>query len=143
MIVKSIRDVLGDRPLNRVSPEATLRDAARMMEEGHVGALAVMDGDRLVGILSERDIVWRGVAHALPSDTTRVAEVMTADPITVEAGDALSDALAAKLGDAYRHLPVMDGDAVVGVLSYRDIPAEYLALYERFNEMRSARADEG
>lgn len=142
MILKTIRDVLKGRPLFHISPETTLREAAKLMESRDVGALAVLDNGKLVGILSERDVVRRGISHELPSAETTAAEVMTRDPVTVGIDDALSDALAAKLGDAYRHLPVMDGDRVAGLLSFRDIPAEYQAMYERFREMKSARPDE-
>ena len=72
---------------------------------------------------------------------TAVSEIMTREPTRVSIDDAISDALAAKLGDAFRHLPVMDGATVVGLLSYRDIPAEYVMLFERFREMSTSRAD--
>jgi CBS domain-containing protein len=102
-----------------------------------------VDGGALVGILTERDIVFRAVAAGLTLDTAPVTEAMTHDPVTVTLDDAISDALAAKLGDAFRHLPVMDAGQVVGLLSYRDIPPEYLMMYERFREMSSSRADSG
>jgi predicted transcriptional regulator len=59
----------------------------------------------------------------------------------VNVDDAISDALAAHLGDWFRHLPVMDNGKVVGLLSYRDIPAEYVMMFERFREMSAAKAD--
>lgn len=142
MIIKTIAQILGDRPMYSISPQTTLREAAKLMEARNVGALPVLDGDRLVGILSERDIVWRGVAHNLPADVGTAADVMTRDPVTVNASDAISDALATKLGNAFRHLPVMDGDRVIGVLSYRDIPPEYLMMFERFREISTAHADD-
>ena len=123
MITKTIHDLLGGRPLYHVSPETTLREAAKLMESRDVGALAVLEDGVLAGILSERDLARRGIGHDLPSDETTAADVMTRDPVTVQASDSISDALAAKLGDAFRHLPVMDGDRVVGLLSQRDIPA--------------------
>ncbi len=96
---------------------------------------------QLRGILSERDLVFRAMARGLEPSTTPAQEVMTADPVTVGIDDAVSDALAAKLGDSFRHLPVMESGALVGLLSYRDIPAEYVMLFERFREMSSSRAD--
>ena len=72
--------------------------------------------------------------------TTPVAEAMTPDPVTVRIDDPISDAIAAKLGDAFRHLPVTKDGRVVGLLSYRDIPPEYLMMFERFREMHAARA---
>ena len=142
MIIKTIRDILGGRPLHHIVPGATLREAAQIMERHDVGALAVLEGGTLAGILSERDLVRRGVGQGLSPDDATVAQVMSRDAVTVEIGDAISDALAAKLGDAFRHLPVMEEGRVVGVLSYRDIPAEYLMMFEHFREMSGARADE-
>ena len=142
MIIKTIRDVLAGRSFHHVTPETSLRAAAQEMERHDVGALAVMEGGALAGILSERDLVRRGLAHGLSADEATVAQVMTRDPVTVDMDDAISDALAVKLGDAFRHLPVMEEGRVVGVLSYRDIPAEYLMMFEHFREMSGARADE-
>ena len=142
MATKSIRELLGARPVHNVSPDTVLREVARLMAENRVGAVVVMESGKMVGIVSERDIVFRGVGQGLASDTATAADVMTTDPVTVEVDDAISDALAAKLGDKFRHLPVMDGDRVAGVLSYREIPAEYIMLFERFREMSTAHADD-
>ena len=142
MTTVTIRQILAGRSVHRVAPAAPVADAAALMAQAHVGAVAVLEGDRLVGIVSERDIVFRLVAPGRSPATTTVAEIMTADPVTLQIDDPVSGALAAKLGDAFRHLPVMDGRRVAGVLSYRDIPAEYVMLFERFREMSSARADD-
>lgn len=142
MIVKSLKEILGDRPLLSVAPGAMLSDAALLMAESKVGAVVVLEGETLVGILSERDIVYRAVAEGLSTRETAVEAVMTRDPVTVSVSDAVSDALAAHLGDTFRHLPVMDGARVAGVISYRDIPADYLVMFERFRQMSGARADE-
>lgn len=138
----TLRKILAGRPLHSVTPQMTLRAAARQMAEHRVGAVAVLEGEALVGILSERDIVFRAVAQGLHSDDTPVSAVMTADPVTVGIDEAVSNTLAARLGDAFRHLPVMEGGRVVGLLSYRDIPAEYVMMFERFREMQGARADQ-
>ncbi|WP_421701967.1 CBS domain-containing protein [Aliiroseovarius sp.] len=141
MSTTTLRKILGDRPVHTVSPEATLRAVAGVMEANRVGAVAVVEGRALKGIVTERDIVFRAVAQGMDMAATQASAVMTADPVTVGIDDAVSDALAAKLGDAFRHLPVMEGDQLVGLLSYRDIPAEYVMLFERFREMSTARAD--
>jgi len=138
----TIRKILGDRPLFSVAPDTAVQDAARMMAEHHVGAVTVVEDGRLVGILSERDIVFRASAAALPAAQTPVSAIMTADPVTIDIGSAVSQALLARLGDQFRHLPVTEDGKPVGVLSYRDIPAEYVMMLERFREMSSARADE-
>ncbi len=143
MSVRTIRELLGERPLQSVSPDTPLSDAARLMASRGVGAVAVLDGDRLAGVLSERDIVFRAVARDLPPAETTAGAVMTADPVTVGADEAISDALAAKLGDAFRHLPVLEDGRILGLLSYRDVPAEYLMMFERFKEMSSAKPADG
>ena len=142
MATKSIRELMGERPVHSVAPDTALREVARLMAEHRVGAVVVMDQGKLVGIVSERDIVFRGVGQGLASDTATAADVMTPDPVTVSMDDAISDALAVKLGNKFRHLPVMDKGRVAGVLSYREIPAEYIMLFERFREMSTAHADD-
>ena len=143
MSTTTIREILGDRPLLSVGPETTLRDAAKKMSKNNVGAVAVTDDGRLAGILTERDIVFRCVGCGLSVDEMTTAEVMTRDPVSVGIDDAISDALAKRIGGPFRHLPVVEHGKVVGVLSYRDMPAEYVMLFERFREMSSARADGG
>lgn len=142
MSVHSIREILGNRPLHSVAPDTTVPEIARLMAQQNVGAVVVLDGETLKGVLSERDIVRRGVAEGAPLDNTTAAQIMTPDPVTVGIDDAISDALMAHLGDTFRHLPVMDGPRVAGLISYRDIPAEYAMMFERFREMSQARADQ-
>ena len=143
MTTTTLRKILGGRPLHCISPEHSLQEAAKVMAEHAVGAVAVLADEDLVGILTERDIVFRAIAQGLAVHETAAAAVMTSDPVTVEIDDAISDALAAKLGDAFRHLPVMENGRVVGLLSYRDIPPEYVMMFEHFREMASSRADGG
>lgn len=142
MSTGSIREILGERPLHSLSPTQTIRDAAELMAEKNVGAVAIIEDRELLGILTERDIVFRGVSRGMSPDETAAAAIMTREPVIVNIDDPISDALAAKLGDAFRHLPVEENGQVVGLLSYRDIPPEYAMMYERFREMSSARPDE-
>jgi CBS domain-containing protein len=142
MITKSIADILAGRPLISISRQASIREAARMMTENSVGAVAVIDDGKLAGILTERDIVFRGVGKDLSMDDTAAQDIMTPDPVTVQGDDPVSDAVAVKLGDRFRHLPVMEGETVVGIISFRDIPAEYIMLFERFREMSTSHADD-
>ena len=143
MSTTTLRALLANRPVHTVSPDTPLREVARKMAQQRVGAVAVSTHGALKGILTERDIVFRGVAQGLASDTATADQVMTPDPVTVDIDDAISDALAAKLGDSFRHLPVMENGTLVGILSFRDIPAEYVMMFERFREMSSAHADDG
>ncbi len=142
LAVTTIREILVDRSVHSVTPGLSIRDAAKLMAKNNVGALVVIDGGDLAGIISERDIVFRGIASDLPVDHTPAAAIMTRDPVTLDIGETISDALAGKLGDAFRHLPVLEDGRVVGLLSYRDIPAEYVMMFERLREMSSAQADD-
>ena len=137
MFIRSVRDVLGQRPVPSTAPTATLRDAAHTLDHFNVGALVVLAGTKVAGVLSERDIIRRCIAQDADPATTTVAEVMTANPRTIPAGAGLADATREMSEGQFRHMPVMDGDACIGLLSIRDIPTEYRRLYERFQEMRA------
>jgi CBS domain-containing protein len=136
MLIRSVRDVLGDRPVPSVSPAATVREAAHILDHHDIGALVVLDGGTLAGVLSERDVIRRCVAQDADPATATVAEVMTGTPKTVAAEAGLADAIRMMSEGHFRHLPVMEGDACIGLLSIRDIPTEYRMMVERFREMR-------
>lgn len=103
-----------------VAPDCTIRHAAEIMNESGVGALAVVDGDELVGIVTDRDIVRRAVARGLALDT-RIDGVMSAPVHTVAADADLSSASAAFGMAAVRRLAVVDGGRFVGMLSLDDL----------------------
>jgi CBS domain-containing protein len=92
---------------------------ARRMVERNVGAVLVLEEGRLAGIMTERDLM-RAVARGL-SDDAVVGECMTADPDTIAPDDTIEHAAVLMIHGGYRHLPVVDGDEVVGVLSIRDL----------------------
>jgi CBS domain-containing protein len=106
------------RQLTTVARDATLRDAAERMVARRVGSVLVFEGERLVGILTERDVL---TAVARGGIEARVDELMTRHPETIEAGDTLEHAAAVMLHGGFRHLPVADGEQVVGILSMRDV----------------------
>ncbi|MGA8487241.1 MAG: CBS domain-containing protein [Gaiella sp.] len=105
-------DVLG------LEPATSLVDAARRMHERRVGAVVVQDGERLVGIVTERDIL-RAVATGAIGGS--VADVMTHGPDTIGPDESAGQAAALMIHGGFRHLPVVDGNAVVGMLSIRDL----------------------
>lgn len=111
------------RDLLSVERTTSLLDAARQMHERKVGAVVVLDGGRLVGILTERDVL-RAVATDRVGLT--VAESMTHAPDTVEPSESSGHAAALMIHGGFRHLPVVDGDAVVGIVSIRDLMREHL-----------------
>ena len=105
-------DVLG------LEPATSLVDAARRMHERRVGAVVVQEGDRLVGIVSERDIL-RAVATGAIGGS--VADAMTHGPDTIGPDESAGQAAALMIHGGFRHLPVVDGNDVVGMLSIRDL----------------------
>lgn len=103
-----------------VSPDATLSAAAQTMMERSVGSAAVLAGGRLVGIITERDVL-RSVALGLVPWTSRVSESMTGNPVTVTPGMSTEEAMRMMMTRGFRHLPVMEGDALLGLVSLRDL----------------------
>jgi CBS domain-containing protein len=110
------RDVLS------VAPEDTIGEAAEKMAEANVGSVVVSDYGRLIGILTERDLL-KAVAGRVHSSEARVREWMTRDPVTVEESTPARDAAKLMLEKGFRHLPVIDGDQTVGIVSIRDVAA--------------------
>ncbi len=127
---RSIASVIAERSLYTLPSTATAREAARTLAEKEVGAIAVVDDGRLAGVLSERDLTVRIIAGGADADATRVADIMTRDPITVQAAESLSHALNEMRGRKFRHLPVVDGDKLVGMISVRDLFAAMKAELE-------------
>jgi CBS domain-containing protein len=97
-----------------------LREAAALMDSANVGALLIMDGERLVGIATDRDIVVRAVAGAYPSDA-RIDSVMSTDIVSVDADADVRQAFRTLGTHGVRRLPVMDGDGVVGMITVDDL----------------------
>ena len=106
-----------------VAPEDTLGEAAAKMTEKGIGAVVVSDFGRVIGILSERDIM-RAVADRIHSSEARVREWMTADPITATTETSVEEAGRTMLENGFRHLPVVEGERAIGMLSIRDV-AQY------------------
>jgi CBS domain-containing protein len=119
--VKTIGDLVADREVFHLQGGQTVREAARYMTERRVGAVSVLDGSRLVGVLSERDVMGRVVARGLDPDRTPVAEVMTRDLVVADGADSHEEGLRKMKQAGCRHLPVVQGDRLVGMVSQRDL----------------------
>ncbi len=119
--MKTIGAVVAGREVFLLRAETSIREAARYMTEKHVGAVAVLDGTRLAGILSERDIMGRVVAKGLDPDATRVGDVMTKELIVCEVAESHEDGVRKMKQAGCRHLPVVDSGRLVGMLSLRDL----------------------
>jgi CBS domain-containing protein len=107
------------RGLVTVEAGASLDDAAKRMSERHVGAALVFDGERLLGILTERDVLNAVGSGKLAKAT--VADCMTRNPETIDATDTTGHAAALMIHGGFRHLPVLESDQVVGIISIRDL----------------------
>jgi CBS domain-containing protein len=117
----TLRQLVKDRKLYSVKDSNTVLEAARYMMEYNIGAVPVLrDGD-LAGILSERDIMNRVVAAGRTPGTTAVSEVMTPNPRAVAADETIDECLFIMREFGFRHLPVVDGKDLKGVVSLRDI----------------------
>ena len=103
-----------------VDPETTLAEATTMMGERRVGSALVMDSQRLAGILTERDIV-RAMSTAHDAPARPVIEWMTKNPTSTSPDTPVREALRIMVEGGFRHLPIIEGEAVVGILSMRDI----------------------
>jgi len=104
-----------------VSPDHMVIDALNLMSEQGIGAVLVMDGDRLVGIFSERDYARKGIIAGRKAKSTPVTEVMTPNVFTVSPDMDIKDCMNLFSQKRIRHLPVMDNQRVIGMLSIGDI----------------------
>ena len=138
MVRRIVPDVIGGQTLQSVSPDDTARFAARLMREKRIAAVLVMNGSSLVGIITERDMTARVVAAGLDPETTRARDIMTANPDTLSPSDTASDAIRMMRERNYRHLPVVDGATVVGMVSVRDLYAVYNTELEQDLKDRNA-----
>src|SRR5688572_13667765 len=107
------------RDLLTVAPQDRLGEVAQRMVDRDVGAVLVLDGEALAGILTERDVL-RAVAAGIDADTL-VSDWMTRDPETMAPDDTTQHAAVLMIHGGFRHLPLVEGDDVVGMLSIRDL----------------------
>jgi CBS domain-containing protein len=118
-----VPDIVSNQSLTTLAPQTSVREAAKLMTERKIGAIMVVEGGRLVGIFSERDVLGRVVARGLDPDKTLLRDTMTANPVTVGPDDPPAAALEMMAQRGFRHLPVVDGDRIVGMVSIRDLYA--------------------
>jgi len=133
-----LRDVIEARRVISAPPEASVHAVALMMTKGRIGAIPITDGDALVGIFSERDLMTRVVARRLDLEGTSVSDVMTHDVVTATMDDHVDECIEKMQRVACRHLPVMENGRVIGVLSMRDLLRDEIR--EQHDEIRSLKA---
>jgi CBS domain-containing protein len=117
---KSIREVMTTE-VKACEPTATVVDAAKVMAQEDVGPVPIVDEGRLVGIVTDRDIVGKGVAKGGDTTTTTVGDIASGNLVTISPDDDLSDALGLMAAHQVRRLPVVEGDRLVGIVAQADI----------------------
>jgi len=119
MFDERVRSVMQRRVL-KAPPQTLVNEAAKLMANRNVGAIMVVEAARLVGICTERDIVFRVVALGHDVRTTRIADVMTPAPVTVDPDKPFGYALLRMHEGGFRHLPVIKDGKIVGIVSARN-----------------------
>ena len=114
-----------------VKPESTVLQALELMAEKNIGAVMVMTGDQVSGILSERDCIRKLDLSGRTAREARVQEIMTADVLYVEAGQSLDECMALMINKNIRHLPVYENGRLLGLISVRDVLKEVVD-YQKF-----------
>jgi CBS domain-containing protein len=104
-----------------IAPGATVMDALKLMEAKSIGALMVMEGERLVGVISERDYARKIVLQGKHSWETPVREIMTAEVFTIHPDETLDEAMRLMSAKSIRHLPVVENNQLIGVISVMDV----------------------
>jgi CBS domain-containing protein len=127
----TLRDLVQDRKVYSIDASRTVLEAARYMMEQNVGAVPVLRNGQLAGILSERDIMNRVVAVGRTPGTTAVTEVMTANPRAVAVDESIEECLFIMREFGFRHLPIVDGKELKGLVSLRDVLMHHAAELER------------
>jgi CBS domain-containing protein len=120
---KHVKDAMTSE-VKTTTPSQSLTDAAKLMKEEDVGSVPVVDGDRLVGLLTDRDIVVRGIADGSDPNAVQVGAIASRDVVTVRPDDDLDEALRLMAQHQVRRLPVVDDGHLVGVVATADVALE-------------------
>ncbi len=119
---KIIPDIIKKQSVSSLKISSTVFEAATMMTNTNVAAIVVLDEEsKLVGIITERDLTRRAIAKKLDPQKTTIEKIMTKNPDTLSPNDSASDALELMQSRHFRHLPVIDKEACVGMVSIRDL----------------------
>lgn len=133
-----LRELVGKSAPLTQAPDTTIRQAAQAMQKAKKGAVLIVDGKKLCGIFTERDLVNRVIAPGLDPGKATLAEVMTTDLVVIHPDDSHWAALSVMVHNEVRHLPVVDGDLVLGVVSRRQLMALDNAIMESAIARREA-----
>ena len=120
MFDQPIKNLMEQKKFLTAPPETSVSNAARLMAKKNVGAVLVVQDDRLLGIFSERDAVFRVIAKGRDPDTTLLGDVMTASPKTLTPGHSYGHALLIMQENGFRHVPIVDKERPIGIVSSRN-----------------------
>ena len=123
MLVKDLLNSKGS-DVYSITPDATVFDALKLMAEKEIGAVVVLEGEKMVGILSERDYARKVILSGKSSEETLVHEIMTSDVMYVGPDEKVKKCLSIMTKKHFRHLPVLEQGKVIGVLSIGDVKSK-------------------
>ncbi len=122
-MTQHVRDIMTSAPLT-VEPQASVRAVAQLMRDQDLGAVLVTEGDRLRGLVSDRDLVVRAIPEGVDPETTTVVQACSEDLVTVGPDEDLTHAVQLMREHSVRRIPVVDGDRPVGIVSLGDLAIE-------------------
>ncbi len=125
-LVKHLLDAKG-RHIISINPDSSVLEAIKVMADKNIGALVVMQDDKLAGIVSERDYARKVIVKGRSSKSTQVAEIMTADVVTTSSDQTVDECMAMMTEMRIRHLPVVEDDRVIAMISIGDLVQAIIA----------------
>ena len=128
--MKSAAQILGSKPdqtVHAIPPSASVYDAVKLMAEKNVGALLVKEGEKIAGIITERDYARKIILMGRGSKDTLVRDIMTAEVLYVRPDQASDECMALMTDNRVRHLPVMDGGKLMGIISIGDLVKDIIS----------------
>ena len=128
----TVRDMIRKKgtEIFTIAPEATVLEALSLMADHNIGALLVMTGDEIKGIVSERDCIRKVDVKGRNAKDTKVSEIMTSNVITIEVSQPLEECMSLMIEKNFRHLPVCEGKKLLGVVSVRDVLREVIEVQQ-------------
>lgn len=133
--MRTLRQIIANRKVTTVTATQSVWYAARLMASQHIGAVVVVEGKKLLGILTERDILNRVISPQLDPASVKVSEIMTHDPMFLEPGQLSCHAMALMTNGGFRHTPVVERGEVIGVVTIEDAIDEEHDELERINKL--------
>ncbi len=133
--MKTLKEIVANRPLLTIQKDLTVRQACEYMAKNKIGLVPILDGDKLVGVFSERDLLQRVVAIGKDPDKTKVEEVMTVNLVISQEDEDYLDCLYKMKAANIRHILVISQNTLIGVVSMRDLLQEDLILKDETIEV--------